>query len=356
MIVVQVMMLIGFMLAIPVVVGTIFTPLYEDCPRLPFYWVSGHIFLWAGFQVIAIPMVLTQNTFSRILRSYLVFMVAMLIFALGAFLKRRSKGVAYGKIFASSTVKTKDKRNSLWWIAVGVLLLLQLACIIFLAYQEGDDSYYVALSTSNLDTNRLYMQLPYTGLTTDLQSRHALAPFPVWISFIAKMTGFHPAFLAHVLLPIFLIPLGYCVFYMLGTKMFAEKKYLLPIFMTFVEAMVLFGGYSVYSTENFLLVRTAQGKAVLGNIVVPFLFLLMYLLLNALEKGKRLGMNYWHLLAAVMLAGCLCSTLGTFLLCMLAGLTSLCAVFCYKKLSFVMKMGLCMLIPVGFAVIYFMMD
>lgn len=356
MIVVQVMMLILLLLIIPILVGTMFTPLYKDCVRIPFYWVSGQIFLWAGFQIIAIPMVLLRNDFRYIVRSYLLFIGAMLIFSMGAFLKRRSTGLAYGSILASGRLRNKKQKATLWWIVVGALLLLQLFCVIFLAYQEGDDAFYVALSTSNLDTGSLYLQLPYTGFSSALEKRHALAPLPVWISFVAKMTGFRPVFLAHVLIPIFLIAMGYGVFYMLGGALLAEKKQLLPIFMALVESMVLFGGYSLYSSENFMLVRTSQGKAILGNIIIPFLFLLLYLLLTSIEKGVRQSIGYWHLLAALMIAGCLCSTLGAFLLCMLAGLTTLCAVFCYKKISFVVKMSFCMLIPIGFAAIYFLME
>lgn len=355
MIVVQILMLVGMLFLLPTLIGTIFTPLYKGCCKGPFHWISGQLVLWAGFQVIAVPMVLMQSRFERIVRSYLLFLGAMLLFSLGAFLKRRSNGMVYGKLIQRRGWEEKPQKN-IWWIAVAVLLLLQLACVIFLAYQEGDDAFYVALSSSNLDTERLYVQLPYTGLTSGLQRRHALAPFPVWISFVAKMTGFHPATLAHLILPLFFIPMSYCVYYLLGGKLFAEKRQLLPVFLTLVEGMTLFGGYSLYSAENFLLVRTAQGKAVLCGIVIPFLLLLLYLLLQSLDSATPPGLGYWVLFAILLTAGCLCSTLGTFLLCMPAGLTALCAVLCYKKIPFAFRMGLCMLIPIAFVGIYFMMD
>lgn len=355
MIVVQIMMLIGVLLLLPVLVGTIFSPLYEGGGKLPFYWISGQLLLWAGFQVLAVPMVITQNSFGRILRSYLLFLGAMLLVSLGAFLKRRSKGMVYGKLLQSMEWRIKPTK-SIWWLVVAALLILQLVCVIFLAYEEGDDAFYVALSTSSLDDTRLYGKLPYSGWHSALERRHALAPFPVWISFVAKMTGFHPAFLAHVILPLLLIPMSYGVYYLLGSRLFAEKRQCLPVFLALAEGMTLFGGYSLYSAENFLLVRTAQGKAVLCSIIIPFLILMLYLLLHSLDSGNSPAQGYWVLFAVLLTAGCLCSTLGTFLLCMLSGLTAVCGVLCYRRIPFAFRMALCMIIPAGFAGLYFVLD
>ena len=155
MIVVQIMMLIGVLLLLPVLVGTIFSPLYEGGGKLTFYWISGQLLLWAGFQVLAVPMVITQNGFGRILRSYLLFLGAMLLVSLGAFLKRRSKGMVYGKLLQSTEWRIKPTKST-WWLVVAALLILQLVCVIFLAYEAGADAFYVALSTSSLDDTRLY--------------------------------------------------------------------------------------------------------------------------------------------------------------------------------------------------------
>ena len=46
----------------------------------------------------------------------------------------------------------------------------------------------------------------------------------------------------------------------------------IPFFMILTELLLLFGGYSVYSVENFVMVRASQGKAILAGIILPFLF------------------------------------------------------------------------------------
>jgi hypothetical protein len=73
---------------------------------------------------------------------------------------------------------------------------------------DGDDAYYVANSVITNETGTMYRILPYTGGTTDLDIRHALAMFPMWISYIAGMSGMHPANVTHSLMPLLMIPLA----------------------------------------------------------------------------------------------------------------------------------------------------
>ena len=35
----------------------------------------------------------------------------------------------------------------------------------------------------------MYQKIPYTGMNTELDVRHGLAPFPIWIAWLARMTG-----------------------------------------------------------------------------------------------------------------------------------------------------------------------
>ena len=224
------------------------------------------------------------------------------------------------------------------------------------AYEEGDDAFYVAISTITENADTMYRKLPYTGGTTGLDARHGLAPFPIWVSFLAKASGIPSVTMAHVVLPMILIIMSYGIYYLLGRHLLGSHKAGLPLFMILVELLILFGGYSVYSAENFLLVRTAQGKAVLANIIIPFLMLLMVLLLEKQEKQERAGVGYWFLLALAMTAGCLCSTLGTLLTCILVGVTGLCAAVCYRRWRVLVPTALCCMIPVLLALLYFVLD
>ena len=125
--------------------------------------------------------------------------------------------------------------------------------------------------------------------------------------------------------------------------------------MIIVELMYLFGGYSDYSAENFLLVRATQGKAVIANVIIPVLIYLLFRLMTYLESKQTPKMVYWLLLVLTMVAGCLCSTLGTVLTCMIVGVVGLCIAVVYKNWKVLIPLMLSCVIPAVFALLYFLL-
>lgn len=337
---------------VPGVVGAIFYPLSKGGNRLLFGWIAGQLLLWAGFELTCVPMILLHKEFGQLTESFLFYVGALILFSAGFCMRRRCKG-AISYYVAPARNREENKAIPIMWILFGVLLALQLFLVIFLSYQEGDDAFFVSISTASIDSNQMYQKDPYVGGTTTLDIRHALAPYPIFVSVLAKLFAVPAIVVAHVGLPLVMIPMAYAMFYLCGERLLEGRRQNLAFFMVLVELLVLFGGYSVYTSENFLLVRSAQGKAVLGSIIIPFLTLLLYLLLERLNKKEPVSPGLWVLLAILMTAGCLCSTLGTFLLCMLSCIVAGLAVYFYRKWTFLIPLTLCMMIPIGFAGLYF---
>ena len=142
---------------------------------------------------------------------------------------------------------------------------------------------------------------------------------------------------------------------MLGRVLLREKQDVLPLFLIFMGLLVLFGYYSFYTVENFLIARSRQGKAALGSIVIPMLLLLLLLFLRKLQEGEKTSLKYYVLLVAVNITGCLCSTLGALLCCLLMGIAGLCAAVIYRKWKMLVPMALCCLPNVCYAAIYLML-
>lgn len=174
--------------------------------------------------------------------------------------------------------KAGESRDCLWVLA-GVLLLVQLVLAVLMVYGDGDDAYYVAISAAAEESGRMYQKIPYTGMHTELDVRHGLAPFPIWIAWLAQMTGITTVIVAKTLVPVALISMTYGVFYLLGSRVlfagegaYRKKKWALPAFLLCTEVLVLFGDYSYYTVENFMIARSRQGKAALGSILIPMIF------------------------------------------------------------------------------------
>ena len=342
----QILILTVLLTAFPAAVGCIYEKTNIRGSRWIFRWISGQMTLWAGFQVICVPMILRKASLSTVATLFGIYSGALLLLSLGTCVRRFAGG------------EQRRWKPGLTWnrdvvflglIAVG-LFLFQLVQAVRLAYGDGDDAYYVAVSTAAESSDRMYVTLPYTGLATDTDLRHGLAPFPIWIALLAKISGLPVATTAHLILPVLLIAMGYGVFALIGAQLFDDREQSL-LFLVFVEILVLFGGYSLYTTENFMIARSRQGKAALGSLIIPFLFLLLLYLLKGMEEKKEIHRRYYLLLLATMVSGCLCSTLGALLCCMLVGFTGIIG-FCVYRTRQNLFLLPCCLPCAGYALLY----
>lgn len=346
--------LILWELVIPVLVGTLFFNVFHFQRNLPFWWVSGQMLLWAVFQLVCVPMTLCQIDFWYLAWTYEALTALLFLAAAVFFVRRKGWRTLHltGLMSGHQPRQTLSKKTAFLWGIFGILLLFQLIQAVRLVYGDGDDAYYVALTTITSNSQTMYRQLPYTGGTTDLDVRHGLAPFPVWIAFLADICRLAPSTTAHIAVPVMLIAMTYAIFYLLGERIFRDKPERIPLFLVFLELLVLFGDYSFYTAENFMIARSRQGKAALGNLIVPFLFVLLFLLFEWLEENKNIPIKYWVLLGAVMTTACLCTTMGALLGCMLVGTAGLCGTVAFRKWKVLLPLAACCA-PCGvFAVLY----
>lgn len=346
--IVQILILIFFLVPVPMVVGGIAAKVDTG---LPFRWISGQIILWAGFQIICVPMILVNRNFQVVVILFSVYTAAMVLFAIVAEIRRQVKGVS-GNVSRNRS-REKDTVAQLLWVCVAVLVLTQLVLACVLAYDEGDDAFYVAISTVTEATDSMYKILPYTGGSAGMDIRHLLAPMPIWVAYVARVSGMRAVTVAQIALPVVLIVMSYAIYYLLGRRLFSDGMRKPALFMLVIQFLVLFGGYSTYSAENFLLVRTAQGKSVMANIVIPFLLYLLLVILEKLQVEEKTGAGIWGMVALTMISGCLCSTQGSLLNCMLLGIVGLCILVCYRQWKLLPVMVGCGFFPAGMAFLYF---
>ena len=102
-----------------------------------------------------------------------------------------------------------SKKEAVLWIIFGLLVLVQLTASVCMTYGDGDDAFYVAVSTLAESSDTLYRISPYDGGSTGLDVRHGLAPFPIWIAFLARLSGLKVAFVAHVAVGTVLIGISF---------------------------------------------------------------------------------------------------------------------------------------------------
>lgn len=275
--------------------------------------VCGLMVLWALFFVTAIPVIIFQSDtvgMNVITTVYGVLASLSVLASLGILIKR--------------IVKKEDKLipppfvldiHEIIYLALFLgIVAFQLYKAVFFAYADGDDAYYVAISQSvsgKGDFNSLYTNDPYTGFYIGTAYRYALAPFPIWIAFFARVFSVNAATVAHVCMPVILIPITYVIYNAIAVKLFADNRTKRYMFLCLISVFVMFSRYSLYSAEVFLLTRTRQGKEALANIIVPFL---IYIFLDiAKEEEYKISVKNYIMIILIAISAALTSVFGNLL-------------------------------------------
>lgn len=321
MIVGKILMLILILFIMPFCVGFLPSFYIDRRKRRPTtVFVSGVICSLALFQVVAVPVTIFKGDGFPLIVT--IYTVVMIIAALGglivAYLDIRNYGNPIKYLRQGDTAVTSEEKVE--WIIFALLFLFQLFMSFTMMSFDGDDAYYVTQSLLTTETDTLYRIKPYTGLTTSMDLRHALATVPLWIAYIARVTGIHSTIVAHSIIGFLIIPIIYVIYYECAKILFKKERKKVPIFLIFVSIMYIFGNVSIYTNATFLMTRTWQGKSMLANMVlsvVVWLFLAMFET-EKLTREWRLG--YWLLLFLNCIVAAMCSTASVFLVAALIGI------------------------------------
>lgn len=274
-------------------------------------YIGGFLILLAAFQLIAVPIVfLDPWGFEGIVK---IFTLLTTVFTGGGVIQALHLWRKEGRVFEEKPSFLQwEKRERIQWLLVLILIGFQLMMAVTHASFDGDDAYYVVQSVITDETNTLYRILPYTGLSSDLDMRHSMAVFPIWIAYIARMTGIHAAIVSHTVLPVILIPLTYLIYYEIGKKLIRDKIQL-PVYMMFICLLQIFGNVSIYHSATFFLMRTWQGKSMLANVVIPAIFMVLLWIFDEEPEKRGTRRGLWFMLFLINIVAAMMSTASVFL-------------------------------------------
>ena len=344
------MILFGFLIVLPLCAGSIFRTVDRntDSLSLGVQWMYGQFLLWAVFQLVTVYFILTQGTLQDVIWAYTI--AALLLGVTGLFIgiPMWTKG---NKCPTGKQYMWTKAQKFLAGIFV-ILWLVQMAGLFFLAVNDGDDAFYMAVAERARESGALYTANVYSFGNTELNYRYALAPFPIWIAFLAKISGVHTLTIGHIILGILLVSMSYIAYAQMGKILFEDdvKKRLQMLIL--VAVLYIWGNTSSHTAESFLLLRTRQGKALVAGLVFPVMIYIVLKIGKALEQQKKISWDSYLLAMAVILTGCLGSTLGGALVILLWASAMLFLAIGYKRWS-LLPLGALSAIP-GFlyAILY----
>lgn len=368
-----------WLVVIPLCIGLIPANFISADKRNPgFVMLAGYFVMWAVFEVTTIPMVLfvKYDNFKVASVCFTVISILCAITGLGLLFRNRKR---HGKsLFGSMPGVGVSRAERIEWLLFFALLGFQLYKAAVYASFDGDDAYYVVESLIAQQADVMYRILPYTGRSTDLDVRHVLAVFPMWIAYVASKSGIHATIVSHLVIPLVIIPLGYLIYYEIGKALFCEgvlrrsagdsndilHEENLPIFMILMGLFQIFGNVSIYTNETFFLTRTWQGKAVAGSLVIPALFWMFLWIYDSAagnhpeDSGQKrhTDAGLWILFVCVNMTAGICSSIAVFLVCILMALTALCLAAVRRDHKVIIKMGAVCIPNVIYMAIYVMIS
>lgn len=336
-------LLFAFWLTIfPWGIGLIFNKWYTGERMLPWYqsFLFGLMTELVIFQIIAICLTFLKSTLTLLTILWMICCVLLFILGIWVGIVKRKK-LVNNRTGREKKIKSKYKwENGIVVVAVVALVAFQVIFVTLHVHEDLDDAWYVGTAVISYFTDTLNLISPYTG---EIMSRfvpdYVLSPWPIFCAMLGILSDMHPAIIMHTFIPIIMIPLCYLVYYLLGKSVFKNDYNKAIWLVLFLCILNIYGNWSIRSTSTFLLFRVWQGKAILSNIIIPFIIYIFVLLVNDLNHRRM----HFIMLFVTVIAGTMVSSMGVFLCSVELFILSVVDVLCFKRLKNSMLAFVCVI-------------
>ena len=307
--------------------------------------LGGFFLYYILFDLFCLPVMLHYRPLSLLTALWIP---SCLLIALFALILRRKVLIGY-----LSDLKSRVSNSWVVCLWIFFIVLLQIA-IVTAAYQfTFDAAYYVANATTSIATDSINIYDPYTGEWQDhFEFRYLFATYPINDAVICQFTGIHPlvwtkttmSSVAIILANLVLFRIACCLFSVesqkndSGADTEAADRYALiksAVFLSF-GGIINFFFITIFTSSAFLVTRSYEGKSLLGNVILPTIFLIY---LKMAKQG--MGRGHWLSLALVSLGSTAISNSSNMLVP--AAVMIFCASLSlqYRKISPLIKGVLC---------------
>ncbi len=236
----------------------------------------GFFAYYALFALVCLPIMFTYSPLSLLAHCWIVPCVAVPF----------ASFVIYRKEWA---VKIRELVGTIahekyFWITI-VAVTAASAALTAITYNFTlDAAYYVANVTTNVDTNMINVYDAFTGSWQDhFELRYVFATYYAADSVVCCLTGLPALIETKIVMSVTVMVIVNMLYVLLCRQFFKEHASALLMYVLMVAVNFLF--ISNYTTSNFLMTRTYEGKTVVGNISLIAIFILYMMMVS--EGPKR---------------------------------------------------------------------
>ena len=238
----------------------------------------GFFAYYALFAVVCFPVMFTYRPLSLLAYCWLV--PCVLVPVISAIIFRREWSEKLHDLFCAI------KGQKYFWIAVFAITVVSAALTAVTYSFTLDAAYYVANVTTNVDTNMINVYDAFTGSWQDhFELRYVFATYYAVDSVVCLLTGLPALIETKIIMSVTVMVIVNILYVLICRQFFENHRSALLMYMLMVLINFLF--ISNYTTSNFLLTRTYEGKTVVGNISLVAIFVLYMMLVS---KGEDKGL------------------------------------------------------------------
>lgn len=310
-------------------------------------YVAGFIFMFAIFQVVALPATFLHMSFSRLYYSYLLILLVICMISILLNRQRLSYFIK-GKFLLEHFRKDKGSLNYFYLFVVILILANILVNMMFPVFVQNDDAWFVGLTNTTLFTDGLFTTDPFTGYPLERTPwRYVLAPYPIFHAVLSRSFGIHPAIMIRTVLPIVLHMMTVFVIFNIGRMLFKDENEKIAKFLLIYLIAQFFSGTWGASQGYWAILFAHYGRTVLFIALIPFFFY-WYMRMFWVEQNKA----NWILLFALLLAMNMVSQMGVILGAICVGVSGIVYFVQTKKIKEVFLMALCCIPNIVLTILY----
>lgn len=244
---------------------------------IPLCIITGFFTYYTLFFIVCMPYMIKYRPLTWLTRTWIP--IAGIITVISIFICRKEIINAFSKVF-------NDIREHRICAAMTLLIIILQVIIVSTTYNFTlDAAYYVANVSTSLETNMINVYDPFTGAWQNhYEVRYFFATYSINDAVMCQFFKQEALIYTRLVMSSTVIILVNMLYLLIASILFEDNR-LGQVIMLYGMFFVNLTFASIFTPSFFLMTRTYEGKTIVGNLAVPFIFYL-FMRLSKDEKAE----------------------------------------------------------------------
>jgi hypothetical protein len=282
---------------LPLAIGSIITFLWKKTIN-PFSYLLGYLIMMGVFLVLAVPMICLRLSLADIILVWKVFSAGMAV-VLFVFLVCNFPALWKWATELVQRLKSWEVERSL---IIVICLVIMLGAVVWVMPSQEDDTAEIAAIT--VETGTIYEYQPYTmEKYSSFPNEKVFSPIEIFYVVNADISGIQITEFIHMLLPLFMIPVVFAVYWHVGEYFWPGQERKKEMFVAFIAVFYSIAVCSVKSLMVGVIQNVWNGTSFAAGCIFPLVMIESFWLLDKVEQRKKGKLPHVLMLLLCILTG-----------------------------------------------------